>query len=150
MFLPPLCFLLASHNLFGLRTSKVSASLCRLLFGTNMGDYSYLSLFTRALAGGGGNGQAYTDDHYADGEHEEHFGVHIQYTDLYASVAFLAAIYASGVLAVKVLKMPALVGEIFCGILMGPNLLQYVPNEEAVSDPEKLWYILYLLKLSFH
>lgn len=53
------------------------------------------------------------------GEDDEHFGVHIQYTDLYASIVFLAAIYAAGVAASRFLAMPSLVGEIFVGILMG-------------------------------
>jgi Kef-type K+ transport system membrane component KefB len=31
----------------------------------------------------------------------------------------------------RFLSMPALVGEIFMGILLGPNLLDFVPNQEA-------------------
>lgn len=58
-------------------------------------------------------------------------GVHIHYTDLYASLVFLAAIYAGGLFTSRFLKMPSLVGEIFVGIFMGPNMLDYVPNEEA-------------------
>ena len=68
------------------------------------------------------------------GDDEEHseFGVHITYQDLYGTVVFLAAIYVAGELSKRVLKMPSLVGEIFCGILLGPPLLEdFVPNPEA-------------------
>ena len=44
---------------------------------------------------------------------------------------FLAAIYAGGLAVSRFLKMPSLVGEIFMGILLGPNALSFVPYEEA-------------------
>lgn len=50
------------------------------------------------------------------------FGVHITYNDLYNSVVFLSCVYISGQIASRLLKMPDLVGEIICGILLGPNL----------------------------
>lgn len=65
------------------------------------------------------------------GEGDESFGVHITYENLYLSVFFLASIYAAGMLSSTVLKMPALVGEIFCGIILGPSLLNYVPYAES-------------------
>ena len=73
----------------------------------------------RHLAGGGEDGG-------------EEFGVHITYDDLYGAVVFLTAIYISGEIAKRFLRMPSLVGEIFCGILLGPPLLDdFVPNPEA-------------------
>ena len=76
-------------------------------------------------AHGGGDG-----DHGGDGHSE--FGVHITYQDLYRSVIFLGAIYISGQIASsKYLKMPNLVGEIICGIILGPPLLDIVPNARA-------------------
>ena len=66
--------------------------------------------------------------------------------DLYHSIVFFAAIYAAGVLSAKVLKMPALVGEIFCGILLGPNLLQFVPNPEAFVMLGEIGLILLVLE----
>jgi len=93
-----------------------------------------ISFFARSLGGGGG------------GEDEEHFGVHISYHDLYASIIFLAAIYAAGVFSSRILKMPALVGEIFCGILLGPNLLQFVPNVEAFVMLGEIGLILLVLE----
>lgn len=82
--------------------------------------------FSRFLAGSDGSNH---ESSY--GEDDEHFGVHVHYSDIYASIAFLAAIYASGNLAVRIFGMPSLVGEIFCGIIMGPNLLDFVPSEES-------------------
>jgi len=59
------------------------------------------------------------------------FGVHIEYMDLYKTVVFLVAIYMSGQIASRFLRMPDLVGEIVCGIVMGPELLDFVHNAEA-------------------
>ena len=58
-------------------------------------------------------------------------GVHITYDDLYHSIVFLTAIYVAGVISARVLKMPNLVGEIVAGIVLGPPLLDFVPNAEA-------------------
>ena len=68
------------------------------------------------LLGGGGGGD---------------FGVHIVYEDLYKTVVFLFAIYVSGQVASRALMMPDLVGEIVCGIILGPGLLDFVANPEA-------------------
>lgn len=67
----------------------------------------------------------------ADGDGEDHFGVHITYQDLYHSIVFLTCIYAAGLCVSRFLSMPALVGEIFMGIFLGPQALNFVPNEEA-------------------
>jgi hypothetical protein len=56
-----------------------------------------------------------------DAEHSG-FGVHISYDDLYNIIIFLTCIYVSGQIASRLSKMPDLVGEIVCGILLGPNL----------------------------
>lgn len=80
------------------------------------------------------------------GEEDEHFGVHIHYTDLYASLVFFAAIYAGGLFTSRFLKMPSLVGEIFVGIFMGPNMLDFVPNEEAFVMLGEIGLILLVLE----
>ena len=78
-----------------------------------------------------GHGYSYAeDDHHDDGGHSE-FGVHITYEDLYHSILFLALIYCAGVVSAKVFRMPSLVGEIVAGIILGPPLLEFVPNPEA-------------------
>ena len=67
--------------------------------------------------------------HLASGK--EDLGVdatHISYEDLYASIIFFACIYVGGQIASRLLRMPSLVGEIFVGILLGPNLAAYVPH----------------------
>jgi hypothetical protein len=86
-----------------------------------MTDFQFLPTYiaSRLLAGGEG-----------ETSHSE-FGVHIEYTDLYAAVVFFVCIYCAGQFAARVLAMPALVGEICCGILLGPQLADYVPNPEA-------------------
>jgi Kef-type K+ transport system membrane component KefB len=71
---------------------------------------------------------------------EESFGVHIEYEDLYNAVIFLTAIYVSGQIATLV-KMPSLVGEIVCGIILGPPLLDYVPNPEAFVKLGEIGYV---------
>lgn len=58
-------------------------------------------------------------------------GVHITFQDLYSSIVFLAAIYVAGQIAQRVLKMPNLVGEIICGILLGPEVANFIPEVTA-------------------
>jgi Kef-type K+ transport system membrane component KefB len=64
----------------------------------------------------------------AGGEGDDGFvETHIEYEELYASIIFIACIYASGQIVRRVLRMPPLVGEIFAGIILGPNLIDFVP-----------------------
>ena len=65
-------------------------------------------------------------------EGDSEFGFHIEFKYLYATIVYFAAIYVLGQFASRVLQMPCLVGEIFCGILLGPPLANYVPNAEAL------------------
>lgn len=81
------------------------------------------------------------DDADHGGGEGEHFGVHIQYTDLYSAVVFLTAIYVSGQVFSRYLLMPDLVGEIICGIVLGPELLDFVPNPEAWVMFGELGYV---------
>ena len=71
----------------------------------------------RALSGGGEGGES--------------FGVHIEYDDLWFAMVYLCAIWVFGFIADKMLFMPALVGQIFAGIVFGPELLDIVPLPEA-------------------
>lgn len=81
-----------------------------------------------------------------DAHHEEHFGVHIEFSDLFGAFAFLSAVYASGLFCSRVMGMPSLVGEILVGIIMGPNLLDIVPIEEAFVLLGEIGLILLVLE----
>jgi len=59
------------------------------------------------------------------------FGVHVKYDDIWWSMIYLAAIYTMGFLGSKFLGMPALVGQIFAGIICGPSVLDIVHYAEA-------------------
>jgi Kef-type K+ transport system membrane component KefB len=91
-----------------------------------------------------GNNGGYDDD--AAGSGEVHFGVHVAYTDILTSMIFLAAIYMSGIFSVKFLRMPSLVGEIFAGILLGPNLANIVPSPETFVLLGEIGLILLVLE----
>jgi hypothetical protein len=80
-------------------------------------------------------------DHGGAGEHDSGFGVHIYYEDLYFSLLFLTCVYVSGQIASRFLKMPNLVGEIVCGILLGPPLVDKVPYAEAWVLLGELGYV---------
>eukprot|EP00546_Thalassionema_frauenfeldii_P006805 CAMPEP_0178918316 /NCGR_PEP_ID=MMETSP0786-20121207/13764_1 /TAXON_ID=186022 /ORGANISM="Thalassionema frauenfeldii, Strain CCMP 1798" /LENGTH=795 /DNA_ID=CAMNT_0020592023 /DNA_START=236 /DNA_END=2623 /DNA_ORIENTATION=- len=69
-------------------------------------------------------------------------GVHITFLELYSSIVFLAAIYVAGQIAQRVLKMPNLVGEIICGIVLGPEVANFIPEVAA-------WVILGEIGLVF-
>ena len=105
------------------------------LFGSD-DDYSYgsASSDSRLLAAQAeidGTGHVTNNTLCGDDEHHSEFGVHIEFTDLYASIIFFAFIYVMGAVAQRVLKLPSLVGEIFAGIILGPPVTDYVPNPEA-------------------
>jgi Kef-type K+ transport system membrane component KefB len=68
----------------------------------------------------------------SSGEEHSDFGFHIEFGDLYRTILYFTCIYIMGQFASRVLQMPSLVGEIFCGILMGPPLADYVPNAETL------------------
>lgn len=88
--------------------------------------------FYRMIAETAGEGGDHTDDEHQDDDgHGGDFGVHITYQDLYRTVIYLTCIYVSGQIASRFLRMPNLVGEIVCGILLGPPLADFVPNAEA-------------------
>jgi hypothetical protein len=76
-------------------------------------------------------GEPNDDDHAAGDDDHSEFGVHITYQSLYRTVIYLTAIYVSGQVASRFLRMPDLVGEIVCGIVLGPPLADFVPNPEA-------------------
>lgn len=86
-----------------------------------------LSYLRRFLASEGHD----TDDHADDDGDHGSFGVHISYEDLYFTLIFLTCVYVSGVIASRFLRMPPLVGEIVCGILLGPPLADKVPYAES-------------------
>jgi len=79
---------------------------------------------------------------------DEHssFGVHITFDDLYHSVVFFAMIYIFGKFAAIVLRMPTLVGEIIAGVVLGPYLLNFVPNPTAFVMLGEIGLILLVLE----
>jgi len=79
----------------------------------------------------GGRLLASEEDDHSDG-HSSKFGFHILFMDLYMTIVYFTAIYVFGQFASRVLRMPSLVGEIFCGILLGPPLANIVPQAEAL------------------
>jgi len=113
-------------------TTRVEAHLWRGLMAVT-------DLHTRFLGGGG------DDSHGGDDGHSS-FGVHIKYEDLYSSIIFFTVIYLMGAIAQKFMKMPSLVGEIFAGILLGPNLADFVPNPEAFVMLGEIGLILLVLE----
>lgn len=87
------------------------------------------------------------DSHAGDGHGDDHGGsVHISYEDLYASIMFFACIYVGGQIAARLLKMPSLVGEIFVGIFLGPNLAAYVPDPVSFVMLGEIGLILLVLE----
>jgi len=80
---------------------------------------------------------------HGEGSHE--FGVHVDYTDLYDAIIFLTCAYVAGKVASRLLRMPPLVGEIVAGILLGPNLSNFVPNPSAWVLLGEIGCVLWLL-----
>jgi hypothetical protein len=95
------------------RKNRIREIYKRMLRDTQFMDGTLLDLGSRLLAAGGE-------------------GIHVDFWDIYATIVYFACIYLLGQLATRVLQMPSLVGEIFCGILLGPQLADFVPNAEAL------------------
>jgi hypothetical protein len=73
-------------------------------------------------------------------------GANVTYEDLYASMIFIAMIYVAGQLASRLLRLPSLVGEIFAGILLGPNLADYVPYPSSFVMLGEIGLILLVIE----
>lgn len=89
----------------------------------------------------------HTDDHSVGGDDAEFeddghggFGVHITYDQLYHSIIFLVCVYISGQIASRLFKMPDLVGQIICGILLGPNLGEWNKVTAGLIQSTRLLY----------
>lgn len=77
----------------------------------------------------------------------EPYGVHVTYEEIYNTVVFLIAIYAAGFIFSRFLRIPALVGEIIAGKLLGPELLNnFVPYPAAFVLLGQIGLILLVLE----
>ena len=63
-------------------------------------------------------------------DHVEAWHTEPEYQDIAAVLTFLVLLWVAGKLVTKV-GAPALVGELFVGIMLGPNLANFVPFPEA-------------------
>eukprot|EP00578_Thalassiosira_sp_NH16_P024234 CAMPEP_0181102102 /NCGR_PEP_ID=MMETSP1071-20121207/14128_1 /TAXON_ID=35127 /ORGANISM="Thalassiosira sp., Strain NH16" /LENGTH=971 /DNA_ID=CAMNT_0023185037 /DNA_START=77 /DNA_END=2992 /DNA_ORIENTATION=- len=89
----------------------------------------------------------HSDSHGDDGAHSDahEMVVHVTYADIYAILLFLIIATAAGIFTAK-LGMPALVGEIFVGFLLGPPLADFVPFPEALVLVGEIGLIMLLLE----
>eukprot|EP00984_Skeletonema_dohrnii_P031300 scaffold23608_cov72-Skeletonema_dohrnii-CCMP3373.AAC.2 len=91
---------------------------------------------------------AHADDaaHGEGGEGDAHdMVVHVTYENIYAILVFLLTATAFGIVTSK-LGMPALVGEIITGFLLGPPLADFVPYPKALVLVGEIGLILLLLE----
>jgi len=83
------------------------------------------------------------DDEAHDAAHE--MVVHVTYEQIYAILVFLMVATGAGIVTAQ-LGMPALVGEIFTGFLLGPPLADFVPYPEALVLVGEIGLIMLLLE----
>ena len=94
----------------------------------------------------GDHGDSNVDSHTADTHDAAHdMVVHVTYEDIYAILVFLIVAMAMGIITSK-LGMPALVGEIITGFLLGPPLANFVPFPEAMVLVGEIGLIMLLLE----
>eukprot|EP00584_Thalassiosira_punctigera_P002575 CAMPEP_0172547490 /NCGR_PEP_ID=MMETSP1067-20121228/17012_1 /TAXON_ID=265564 ORGANISM="Thalassiosira punctigera, Strain Tpunct2005C2" /NCGR_SAMPLE_ID=MMETSP1067 /ASSEMBLY_ACC=CAM_ASM_000444 /LENGTH=934 /DNA_ID=CAMNT_0013334581 /DNA_START=324 /DNA_END=3128 /DNA_ORIENTATION=- len=89
-----------------------------------------------------GDGHGDGDDTHSDA-HE--MVVHVTYEDIYKILVFMIVATGLGIFTSK-LGMPALVGEIFAGFLLGPPLADFVPFSEALVLVGEIGLIMLLLE----
>lgn len=54
------------------------------------------------------------------------------FEEIYSFFVFLCALWVVGKISVQI-KLPALVGEIICGLILGPNLLHFAPYSNVLK-----------------
>lgn len=78
---------------------------------------------------------------------DEEYGINVSYNEIYNSIVFLIAIYVAGFIFSRFLRMPALVGEIVVGMLLGPELLNtFVPYPAAFVLLGQIGLVLLVLE----
>ncbi|CAB9509080.1 K(+) antiporter GerN [Seminavis robusta] len=140
----------------GIRATALAASSVQADEGT-------LLLFKdeRSLAEEADNHSSHAEEHVDEhGQHDAHEGdansdghgdghselsVHVTYEDIYAILLFLLVATGAGIVF-EYLGMPALVGEICTGFLLGPPLADFVPYPEAMVLVGEIGLILLLLE----
>lgn len=65
---------------------------------------------------------------YYEENETKSFGVQITFDDLWNAMAFISLIWIMGFVSEKVLFMPSLVGQIFAGIIFGPEVIQLISS----------------------
>lgn len=68
---------------------------------------------------------------------------------IYHTLIFVVALWISGKLVVR-LGAPALVGEILVGIVLGPNLLNFVPKPSSLQLYGEMGLILLIVEAGIH
>lgn len=79
-----------------------------------------------------------------DTEDESH-SLEDQFEKVFYVMLFMSCLWFVGKTAAKC-NMPALVGEILVGIILGPNLLQYVPESNAFIVIGEIGLVLLVLE----
>mmetsp|Transcript_2462 Transcript_2462/g.3596 ORF Transcript_2462/g.3596 Transcript_2462/m.3596 type:complete len:818 (-) Transcript_2462:69-2522(-) len=101
-----------------------------------------ISASERILAEGGGHDDDEEDGH--GGGHSD-LSVHVTYEEIYQILVFLLVATGAGIIF-ELLGMPALVGEIVTGFILGPPLVNFVPYPEAMVLVGEIGLILLLLE----
>lgn len=119
------------------------------------GDQENNSEYTFAITGvDRDNEYTYPNDHsdrsgadmdQEDDGHDSEYTVHVTYEEIYRVLVFLITTYVAGIIA-KNLGMPALVGEIATGFLLGPPLADFVPYKKAFVLVGEIGLIALLLE----
>ena len=68
---------------------------------------------------------------------------------IFHTLIFVVALWLAGKLVVR-LGAPALVGEILIGILLGPNLLNFVPKASSLQLYGEMGLILLIVEAGIH
>eukprot|EP00557_Chaetoceros_sp_GSL56_P014575 CAMPEP_0176484780 /NCGR_PEP_ID=MMETSP0200_2-20121128/4647_1 /TAXON_ID=947934 /ORGANISM="Chaetoceros sp., Strain GSL56" /LENGTH=471 /DNA_ID=CAMNT_0017881297 /DNA_START=97 /DNA_END=1512 /DNA_ORIENTATION=- len=90
-----------------------------------------------------------TTNYYDEGaDDNKSFGVQIAFDDLWNAMAFISLIWIMGLVSEKLLFMPSLVGQIFAGIIFGPEVVQLIspPFDKAFVLLGEMGLTLFVLE----
>lgn len=99
---------------------------------------SFASIAFRAVAG------APTDDH--DDDHKGgHGGQFAHFHAMFFTLMFVLSVWVAGK-ATAATGAPSLVGEIIIGVILGPNLVDFVPNPAVLKSIGEIGLCLHALE----
>ncbi|KAH8066595.1 sodium/hydrogen exchanger family-like protein [Aureococcus anophagefferens] len=102
-----------------------------------------------ASAASSGNSTAHHDDHDDHDDDHGHHGQFDHFNSMFFMVVFVVVVWIVGK-SCGAVGIPSLVGEIWVGIVLGPALLDFVPNPAVLKSVGEIGLALLVIEAGLH